>query len=46
VAEKFALSLVPISSKVPSLQNAWESWAKRWRTSKSPTKPGDSRCTT
>jgi ATP-dependent RNA helicase SUPV3L1/SUV3 len=28
VAEKFALSLVPISSKVPSLQNAWESWAK------------------
>jgi ATP-dependent RNA helicase SUPV3L1/SUV3 len=28
VAEKFALSLVPISAKVPSLQNAWESWAK------------------
>jgi ATP-dependent RNA helicase SUPV3L1/SUV3 len=28
VAEKFALSLVPISSKVPSLQNAWEKWAK------------------
>jgi ATP-dependent RNA helicase SUPV3L1/SUV3 len=28
VAEKFALSLVPISSKVPSLQHAWESWAK------------------
>jgi ATP-dependent RNA helicase SUPV3L1/SUV3 len=28
VAEKFALSLVPISSKVPSLQNAWETWAK------------------
>ncbi|WP_373991249.1 helicase-related protein [Duganella sp. BuS-21] len=28
VAEKFALSLVPISAKVPSLQNAWENWAK------------------
>ncbi|MBY0557565.1 MAG: RNA helicase [Burkholderiaceae bacterium] len=28
VAEKFALSLVPISSKVPSLQRAWEHWAK------------------
>lgn len=27
VAEKFMLSLVPISSKVPSLQNAWEYWA-------------------
>lgn len=27
VAEKFALSLVPISSKVPSLQRAWEHWA-------------------
>ncbi|NRR31384.1 RNA helicase [Oxalobacteraceae bacterium] len=28
VAEKFALSLVPISSKVMSLQHAWENWAK------------------
>ncbi len=28
VADKFALSLVPISSKVPSLQNAWEHWAQ------------------
>ncbi len=27
VAEKFMLSLVPISTKVPSLQGAWESWA-------------------
>jgi ATP-dependent RNA helicase SUPV3L1/SUV3 len=27
VAEKFMLSLVPISSKVPSLQGAWEHWA-------------------
>jgi len=27
VAEKFSLSLVPISSKVPVLQHAWESWA-------------------
>jgi ATP-dependent RNA helicase SUPV3L1/SUV3 len=27
VADKFMLSLVPISSKVPSLQNAWEYWA-------------------
>jgi len=27
VAEKFALSLVPISSKVPSLQHAWEGWS-------------------
>ena len=27
VAEKFMLSLVPISSKVPSLQSAWEYWA-------------------
>jgi len=27
VAEKFALSLVPISAKVHSLQHAWESWA-------------------
>jgi ATP-dependent RNA helicase SUPV3L1/SUV3 len=27
VAEKFMLSLVPISSKVPSLQAAWEYWA-------------------
>jgi len=28
VAEKFALSLVPISAKVPALQNAWENWAR------------------
>jgi ATP-dependent RNA helicase SUPV3L1/SUV3 len=28
VAEKFMLSLVPISSRVPSLQNAWEHWAR------------------
>ncbi|MDL2354973.1 MAG: helicase-related protein [Pseudomonadota bacterium] len=27
VAEKFMLSLVPISSKVPSLQGAWEHWS-------------------
>jgi ATP-dependent RNA helicase SUPV3L1/SUV3 len=27
VAEKFALSLVPISAKVPTLQNAWEHWS-------------------
>ena len=27
VAEKFMLSLVPISAKVPSLQGAWEHWA-------------------
>jgi ATP-dependent RNA helicase SUPV3L1/SUV3 len=27
VAEKFMLSLVPISAKVPSLQSAWEHWA-------------------
>ena len=27
VAEKFMLSLVPVSTKVPSLQRAWESWA-------------------
>ena len=27
VAEKFSLSLVPISSKVPTLQHAWENWA-------------------
>ena len=27
VAEKFMLSLVPISSRVPSLQLAWEYWA-------------------
>jgi ATP-dependent RNA helicase SUPV3L1/SUV3 len=27
VAEKFMLSLVPISAKVPSLQAAWEHWA-------------------
>jgi ATP-dependent RNA helicase SUPV3L1/SUV3 len=28
IAEKFSLSLVPISSKVPALQHAWENWAK------------------
>ncbi|MEN3367196.1 MAG: ATP-dependent helicase [Burkholderiales bacterium] len=28
LAEKFTLSLVPISSRVPSLHNAWEQWAK------------------
>lgn len=28
VADKFTLSLVPISSKVPSLQTAWEHWSK------------------
>lgn len=28
VAQKFMLSLVPISSKVPSLQTAWEYWAQ------------------
>ncbi len=27
VAEKFMLSLVPVSTKVPSLQKAWEYWA-------------------
>ena len=27
VAEKFMLSLVPISSRVPMLQSAWEHWA-------------------
>ncbi|MBQ5962211.1 helicase-related protein [Massilia sp. ZL223] len=27
VAEKFMLSLVPISTKVPMLQSAWEHWA-------------------
>jgi len=27
VAEKFMLSLVPISSRVPVLQSAWEQWA-------------------
>jgi ATP-dependent RNA helicase SUPV3L1/SUV3 len=27
VAEKFALSLVPISAKVPTLQSAWEHWS-------------------
>ncbi|TFW27769.1 helicase-related protein [Massilia horti] len=27
VAEKYTLSLVPISTKVPSLQHAWEHWA-------------------
>ena len=28
VAEKFMLSLVPVSTKVPSLQRAWEQWAQ------------------
>jgi len=28
VAEKFMLSLVPVSTRVPSLQRAWESWAQ------------------
>jgi ATP-dependent RNA helicase SUPV3L1/SUV3 len=28
VAEKFMLSLVPISSRVPALQTAWEHWAQ------------------
>ena len=28
VAEKFMLSLVPVSTKVPSLQKAWEHWAQ------------------
>jgi ATP-dependent RNA helicase SUPV3L1/SUV3 len=28
VAEKFMLSLVPVSTKVPSLQAAWEHWAQ------------------
>lgn len=27
VADKFMLSLVPVSTKVPSLQRAWEQWA-------------------
>lgn len=27
VADKFTLSLVPVSAKVTSLQNAWEQWA-------------------
>jgi len=28
VAEKFMLSLVPVSTKVPSLQRAWELWSQ------------------
>jgi ATP-dependent RNA helicase SUPV3L1/SUV3 len=28
VAEKFTLSLVPVSTKVPSLMRAWEQWAR------------------
>lgn len=28
VAEKFTLSLVPISSRIPSLQQVWEGWAR------------------
>ena len=27
IADKFMLSLVPVSTKVPSLQRAWEQWA-------------------
>ena len=43
VAEKFALSLVPISAKVPALQNAWENWAKSLAHKKvTHLKPGDS----
>ncbi|TFW26523.1 helicase-related protein [Duganella callida] len=42
VAEKFALSLVPISSKVPALQHAWETWAKSLAHKKiTHMKPGD-----
>jgi ATP-dependent RNA helicase SUPV3L1/SUV3 len=28
IAEKFTLSMVPISSRIPSLQLAWENWAR------------------
>lgn len=28
IAEKFTLSLVPISSRIPSLHAAWENWAR------------------
>jgi ATP-dependent RNA helicase SUPV3L1/SUV3 len=28
IAEKFTMSLVPISTRVPSLQNAWAHWAQ------------------
>jgi ATP-dependent RNA helicase SUPV3L1/SUV3 len=28
VAEKFMLSLVPVSTRVPTLQHAWEQWAQ------------------
>jgi ATP-dependent RNA helicase SUPV3L1/SUV3 len=28
VAEKFTLSLVPVSTRVPTLQSAWEHWAQ------------------
>jgi ATP-dependent RNA helicase SUPV3L1/SUV3 len=28
IAEKFTLSMVPISSRIPSLQTAWENWAR------------------
>ncbi|MEJ7806938.1 MAG: SUV3 C-terminal domain-containing protein, partial [Telluria sp.] len=28
VADKFMLSLVPVSTKVPSLQKAWEQWSQ------------------
>jgi ATP-dependent RNA helicase SUPV3L1/SUV3 len=28
VAEKFTLSLVPVSTRVPALQSAWEHWAQ------------------
>ncbi|GAC1406343.1 MAG: hypothetical protein NVSMB6_02440 [Burkholderiaceae bacterium] len=28
IAEKYTMSLVPISSRIPSLQQAWEHWAR------------------
>ena len=28
IAEKFTMSLVPVSSRIPSLQQAWENWAR------------------
>ena len=28
IAEKFTMSLVPLSSRIPSLQLAWENWAR------------------
>lgn len=44
VAEKFMLSLVPVSTKVPSLQRAWEQWAQalsKKRVSKLQVEQGD-----